>query len=228
MILLDLMERRSETAMSVLAQYLNRPNMFVSFVDIEKLGINPSTQHTSTPIGIYAYPLREAYEMMRESTIPFASDRKYVCLFEGRGEICDIGEYDDSQFEHDYDGICTQLWRLVDANNEQFALSMIEGWTGDLYHNYNTTGEVFWNLTHRIAKRAERLLGREEHIIWNSMLRRLGYAGFVDRGNAVIHPNEPCQALLLSKANCRVVVMLINDHLKGDPHYRSGEAFPRV
>lgn len=39
-----------------------------------KLGINPKSNF-STPIGIYAYPLKEYWEEIREYQIPFAKDR---------------------------------------------------------------------------------------------------------------------------------------------------------
>ena len=39
------------------AQAKDQPNTFISFTEIDKLGINPKSKH-ETPIGIYAYPIK--------------------------------------------------------------------------------------------------------------------------------------------------------------------------
>jgi hypothetical protein len=46
-----------------------------------KLGINPRS-FFSTPIGIYAYPLKEYWHNIRERDIPFAKDRLNIFVFE--------------------------------------------------------------------------------------------------------------------------------------------------
>lgn len=44
----------------LLMQYIDDDNAFISFTDINKLGINPSSDY-QTPVGIYCYPIKDAY-----------------------------------------------------------------------------------------------------------------------------------------------------------------------
>ena len=48
-------------AWDVLAKYVNDPDVYISFTDIDKIGINPRSVY-ETPLGIYTYPLKEFYE----------------------------------------------------------------------------------------------------------------------------------------------------------------------
>lgn len=213
-LLIDLFEARSAKAMDILARYLVRPNMFVTFVDIEKIGVHPRSDHTSTPTGIYAYPLKEAYEMMEQKTVRFAGDRKYICLFEGQGNILDLQQYTHGDFERDVEGLAEQ-WHLIDPENEEFAMSMLVAWESDMWIKDTRPGSALWRLVWRIASRADRLYDREAMVIANAMYRRLGYDGIVDHGGSIIHAHEPAQAVFFSKASCRVIEFLINDHLPG-------------
>ena len=53
--------------------------IWVSFTDLEKLGINPKTTWTETPIGLYAYPIRYAIKMMRDNPDDlFASAKPWI------------------------------------------------------------------------------------------------------------------------------------------------------
>lgn len=207
--------------MQALSTYLARPNMFITFVNIEKLGINPQSQHTSTPVGIYAYPLREIYEMMENKMVPFASDRKYICVFEAQGTIVDLQKYSHDDYERDV-GELAEQWHLLSQDNEDFAMSMLVSWEEEMLARYSSPGEALWRLVSRVAGRAERLYDKDSMIISNSIYRKLGYDGFLDINGSIIHAHEPTQAVFMTKSACRVVEFLINDHLEGIP-----AAFPK-
>jgi hypothetical protein len=50
---------------------------------------------------------------------------------------------------------------------------------------------------------------------WNTILRKLGYAGFADRsGKGFIHGNEPIQSVLLSTQFCNKIDILHNKDYK--------------
>ena len=93
-----------------------------------------------------------------------------------------------------------------------------------------------WNLTGRIAHELaynntvqrvshHRVVGREQTyalasgskaLKWNTVLRQLGYSGAVDReGQGVIHPNEPVQAVFLTKPVIAVVEVIRNRRPNG-------------
>lgn len=214
MFLIDLFEARQETAMQVLAKYLVRPNMFVTFTDIEKLGINPQSEHKSTPSGIYAYPLKDAYAMMEKKLVSFAGDRKYICLFESSAHMLDIQAYTQDDFEYDMDSLAEQ-WTLLDPKNEDFAMNMLVSFEEDINRLWSRPGAAIWKLVYRISERAARVYNRKAMVVSNAMLRKLGYDGAIDHGDSIIHAHEPAQAVFFRRDVCRVVEFLINDHIEG-------------
>lgn len=54
-----------------LSPYKDDPSYFISFTDINKIGLNPSTTY-DTPLGIYTYPLKEIWNDFVNNEIPFA------------------------------------------------------------------------------------------------------------------------------------------------------------
>lgn len=52
-------------AWDYLEQYKNDPDVYISFTDIDKIGINPRSKY-NTPVGIYCYPLKEFIETYTE------------------------------------------------------------------------------------------------------------------------------------------------------------------
>ena len=49
------------SAYDYLEQYKDDPDVYISFTDISKIGINPRSDF-NTPNGIYTYPLREMWK----------------------------------------------------------------------------------------------------------------------------------------------------------------------
>ena len=200
--------------MATLARYLARPNMFVTFVNIEKLGIHPTSKFVDTPTGIYAYPLAEAYAAMEQKMVRFAGDRKFICLFEGQGEILDLQNYTHADYEDDMERLLVQ-WKLVSLDNEKFATNMLLNWDEKIGGAAASPGAAIWQIVEKIAGRAEKLYQRKSMVISNSIWRRLGYSGVVDHGDRIIHSHEPEQAVFFSRDACRIIDFLINDHLPG-------------
>lgn len=70
----------------LLQRFLGDPSVFVHFSDINKLGVNPSSDF-NTPIGIYAYPVSYVLSPSNNSDpfdVPFAGSRKYAHVFRVR------------------------------------------------------------------------------------------------------------------------------------------------
>ena len=70
-------------------------NCFVSFTELDKLGINPKSEW-NTPIGIYAYPasfvVKETDTETGMDYLPFAGDSPYVNIFQATGNIINLSE----------------------------------------------------------------------------------------------------------------------------------------
>jgi len=74
------------SAYEALKPYSKDERYFISFTQLDKLGINPKSRY-ETPLGIYTYPLSTIWEEYRvEQTrslgkaVPFAGDSPYIWL----------------------------------------------------------------------------------------------------------------------------------------------------
>lgn len=220
-----LLEKHADI-IQALEPYRDDPSIFVTFSDIEKVGINPQSPW-DTPIGIYAYPLREMWRNILDDKIPFAGDRKFAHVLRATGPgIVDVDDYTRDDLRRDYP-------KLVEIYNEIHAQ---HGWTNQLETDMaqwlrdaepkRVEAAKLWNVTRHLAGTMS--MGRTGHlkgsgaaksstVEWNVILRRLGYRGFTDReGTGLIHRNEPVQAVFLEKGAVQQVATLRN--VRRTPH----------
>ena len=94
-----LFERHTHVV-SLLSKYADNPSIYITFTDLPKVGINPQ-YNFDTPAGIYAYPLQATWDEFVNDDLPFASDRKYVQVLQSQGNIKDVSDYKDGDFEKD-------------------------------------------------------------------------------------------------------------------------------
>lgn len=212
-----------------LMPYQNDDNVFISFTDDvgeashrtagsrktigrnvsgAKLGINPKSPY-DTPVGIYSYPLKLIWPRMIKNTIPFASDRAFLQLFRGRGNIINLTTMTSDEYE-------AYAERLRDKFDGSFDYpANAQGWSNfkhsieNVISRVRTPGGFFWSMTYRIAG----AMGgnpRRSAIKWNHMMRQIGVDGCVDEGEGIIHINEPTQAVFFSIQSVALVETLPN------------------
>ena len=87
---------------SLLNKYRTRDDVYISYSDIPKLGINPQSDF-KTPIGIYAYPLKEMWESVENNAVPYAGKREYVIVFQSTHLILDVDQYTKAMLDSDVD-----------------------------------------------------------------------------------------------------------------------------
>lgn len=214
--LVDLYERNG-SVLDSLIPYIDKPNIYISFRDIVKLGINPSPIDPTTPIGIYGYPLtRSFYTTMEDRMIPSYGYRPYLYLFRAKGNILDLSKYTTDDLDNDLSAMIemftetlTQKRESGEVPNEEYAARVILNYSKSF--GRNTPAEQFWGATKGLSRRLGILMGRSHPAVWNGLLRKLGYDGILDPGLSVIHKVEPSQAVILSKTSCQVIDMMIND-----------------
>ena len=197
-----------------LRPYSKNSRAFITFTNINKVGVNPQSNF-STPLGIYAYPLRAFWEDIENDKIPYAGDRPYVSLLLVKRNAKILN---NNYSYNDLDQDLLKLYKfceekkLVESNREFVRLK------DDAYEKYSfeSTKPVFyiWAITRYIAFLLT-LSGEDNinHITkWSSIFNKvLGYDGAIDfRGWGFIHPNEPKQALFLTKDSYQHVDMLLN------------------
>jgi hypothetical protein len=204
--------------------------MFVTFSDINKVGIHPTTMHHETPIGIYGYPLWLVWRDLLDKTIPFGADRKYVQLLRGKGNMLDLSTVSKQQAND----ACSILWEVfhnIQLMKTELASAplhlLIDKWRekyieepgsrGASGHG-NPYGCGLWTIIMLTSKHVSRSTGQKKNVVWNSIIRHtLGYDSVLDDGAGIIHANEPVQIVFLSRSGCDVIETFINDHTRYEP-----------
>lgn len=180
-------------------------NCFVSFTEIEKLGINPKSKY-ETPLGIYAYPAEYVHRVSSygkksmDSSVPFAGDNNFANIFSAKGNIVDVPAmsttdmnmyYDKmKKYWHDivggsYADAASEVNRLIDRSEYQSAHS-------------DRAGGRFWFVSMELAGFISDQLQQKRTVSWNKLFRGIGIDGCVDNGAGIIHTNEPTQAVFFS------------------------------
>lgn len=76
------------SAYQQLEQYSKRNDVFISFTDLPKLGINPKNEY-NTPTGIYTYPLKQVWPEMSKTKSThfdtFGEGRPYIQVLQQKG-----------------------------------------------------------------------------------------------------------------------------------------------
>lgn len=204
-------------------KYKNLPqselkNLFVSFTDVNKIGINPRSAY-NTPIGIYTYPLDYVLSHESNSDLPFAGVRKHIFVVSRMKPILYLSTYDN--LVEDCNKIKTYL--LSKDFNEHDVDDTIKEALESVRGSQNIQASKMWN----IARMAAVLIDREsvnvrrdlrgmnmgtDVVEFNKILRVvLGYdVIYDDKGYGIIHVNEPTQCVFLSKSALNVVEGLNN------------------
>jgi hypothetical protein len=201
----------------------NIKNLFVSFTDLDKLGINPTSRY-NTPIGIYAYPaeyvLKKIGDIGSTEKLPFAGDKPWVNIFRATGNVVDLDTIDS-------DTVSQYLKTLKDTfvdkkiPDDEFKHIFKQAGTGA---THRTRSGILWYFTKLLAdyvdqqtvdktKPNTKTVAKSASVIWQSILRKtLNIDGMVDDGEGIIHENEPTQAVFFNPAAIEVVKRIPNKY----------------
>ena len=201
----------------------NIKNLFVSFTDLDKLGINPTSGY-NTPIGIYAYPaeyvLKKIGEKQSTQLLPFAGDKPWINIFRATGNVVDLDTI-DSDTVSEY--LKTLKDTFVDKKipDDEFKHIFKQAGTGA---THRTRSGILWYFTKLLAdyvdqqtvdktKPNTKTVAKSASVIWQSILRKtLKIDGMVDDGEGIIHENEPTQAVFFNPAAIEVVKRIPNKY----------------
>lgn len=197
--------------------------LFVTFTDINKVGVNPRTKY-KTPLGVYAYPYK--YVMQRNIvSVPFAERSKYIQLISA--ENCQAWmidgptEYAKIFFGQSHAAHLTDIKILGAAHNEDVFDYMFyyardkHIYIGEKEHDawsqiYNVAADEL-GLVH--ARKHGKLTAKESlqiSAMVTKIIRSMNIDVVVDPGYGVIHENEPCQALFVTPAKIKQITTIKN------------------
>jgi len=203
-------------ALDTFSMYANRPNMFVTFTNEFKVGINPNTIF-DTPVGVYSYPLdyllKKAYSKGSVfGAAPFASTSKYVHLFQQTSRnIFDLTHYGRSQYELDKKKLLNYFSQKgMDAEQKIHNIEVRHNDVGGM-----TYARRMWYMVYDLV--GIYTSGKVSVETTRVFYRVLGYDAVYDLdGKGIIHTNEPTQAVHFDVKTIRVVESFSNKEMGQD------------
>ena len=94
------------SAYEALKKYKDNPDIYITFTDLNKVGIKPITDY-DTPNGIYTYPLKEIWKQNIDKykntwNIPYAARREYIHVLEYNGKTKFLEDMSKNYTKDDY------------------------------------------------------------------------------------------------------------------------------
>lgn len=203
-------------------------NLFVSFTEIDKLGINPRSSY-ATPLGIYAYPAEYVAKLATgglemDRTVPFAGGQPFVNLFSVHGEIINLTTMTDIAANRWYKKMAV-YWSTISGKSWKESVDFVDSLVqsaSDFSNFKSYPGGQFWYVTFKLALGLESKLMIRHPVAWNKLFRELRIDGAIDTGVGIIHTSEPTQAVFFS-INSIVRVQRVNNKYSPDAVNRRKE-----
>jgi len=221
-------------AYEFLLQYKDDPDVYISFTDLDKIGINPRTRF-ATPLGIYTYPLKEFWReyvgtshTIIADAAPFAGNADYINVIKIKNSAKKNflynmeTDYTDAMYFRDmkilkrkYDGqvdVDSIIQRAIhDAKESSMIMHM---WNVTRYLAYALKTKQSVDKVNVDLAFNPRFALKWSHILFKD----LGYKGFADRTfKGYIHENEPMQAVFLDPTSYTVIERIVNKDYMIDP-----------
>ena len=188
------------------------PNSFVSFTEIDKLGINPNSRF-KTPFGIYSYPSYYVADLIGPtesmSNLPYVGNVEFANIFSVKGNILDLGTISSSDLSRLYQLATDMYIRYAEiqrgTNEWKNAVDYLETNVFDAattYAKLKTNGGLFWWMTMEMSAQMMKFDSWRTSsgpVSWNKVFLAMGIDGCIDsEGEGIIHTNEMTQAVFFS------------------------------
>ena len=179
-------------------------NIFLSFSNVPKLGINPKSKWKTTPIGIYSYPLwlfnkRDLLQSIEDKRLYFlleyGFDREFAIFFKYNGSYLDASSYSNEDYKKD-------VKKLKEFSNIDID-----------WEYYETNAGTFEDLNNLIQYVGRKLFQTGQYsstAFWAKTYLLLGYNCIIDN-NYRIHGSEKIQSVHFTKKGISNVTVLNNN-----------------
>jgi hypothetical protein len=188
----------------------SRVPTYVSLTSLEKLGINPWSQHEVTPLGIYVYEARYVLANVSPTTkdlseLPYVGNQPFVNVFtlKPNANVINISStnpeffpakerikpFSDADFE-------IYKSRLISAYKRHNRLNedIIEDVFDDKKSKGSNAGDDFWMFVSELSE----MVGGFAMVQWNKLFRDMKIDAVMDRGDGIIYASEPYQGVIFS------------------------------
>jgi hypothetical protein len=199
---------------------------FLHYSDADKIGYNPRAEYSTTPLGVYGYPLNEYINNKKItaldnenkyidlSQVPFAANRKYVYVFkikEGANVIIMQNEYDIKEVLEYLEILKRKNKRIYD---DVIILDDPEGVQRYIKAKYTSGTDKMkgYQIYNMVYIDGIGVTGNTAKV--SKVFLDMGIDGFLDLRTGYIHINEPYQIVMLNTAFVQVVDKLQNQNAK--------------
>jgi hypothetical protein len=178
-------------------KYVNKPNMYLHFTNVYKLGINPKKTHAD-PHAIYFYPVKWILDEDKWSMFQYAVTMDYFFL-------CQV---DTSNF--------LNIPKLTESQADKM---MKSAGIYDIWIKYgrdfsSSIPRRFWEFLDMLnvspSDRDEERHRELPQIRWNEFWSKTGYDGFLDN-KGIVNKDEPNQIGVFNRSTIKIVESGKND-----------------
>jgi len=186
-------------ALDALEKWSSSPDIHISYTAIRKIGVNPKSKFIDTPLAVYAYPLKEVWDDIKNEgvrNVRFAANTsKFIFVLRERGQkLKDVSDYRKSDLDADLKKIRTIVGDAVYND----ALSG--------FKEYPLPYQNLQHFVYTVALKTGKKTTAGYSAVISNILLKLGYVGFSDRkGTGQIHPAEETQSYFLAPKAYEVV-----------------------
>lgn len=223
-----------QAAVAMLSKIPNLDEYGVTMTDKAKVGVYPQSKH-STPIGVYFYPAEYYLDTKQNfRTLDYQDEARYIQIFKITGNILYINEVSNGEYlsvnkelinlvptlSKLYNKSGNELYtHLVTLAKQSSSEALVGSYGGRLWYVlYALSNYLAESKTNKISKKPKdeddafaidntpsRITADKNTIIWNKLLRLLGYSAVIDLGAGIIHENEPSQGVVVDSASIQLV-----------------------
>lgn len=194
-------DKFSESGHEAAVQFLKtipaaqRANYAVTMTNLPKVGLNPKSSY-NTPIGIYFYPADYYLRKAVKTELPFQHNANYIQILK---LTTDQILFVNKVTTQDYEDFVEKLSNLPSIKtNSEVSRSITQFHTESASKaRIKKPGGQLWYVLWKTSDLFAKLLNKTSHIVWNWLLRQLGYKIIMDTGSMIIHRNEPNQGVIL-------------------------------
>jgi hypothetical protein len=197
----------------------------VSMTMKPKLGINPGSEY-NTPLGVYFYPAD--YYLEKKSSnleLPFMDEAPYIQILRFTGPVLYLNYVDYDQ----YGKLVNKIFGMVPELANQFGFNrdslddnltaiVVDASSNAIIKSY---GGYLWYILYKLSSYLSennfKLRGTDKTpiakrlaVVWNKLIRMLGYNVVVDMGDGIIHENERSQGLVANPSALQLVKTITN------------------
>lgn len=199
---------KDDSILNKLKPYANDSSYYVTFTALKKVGINPKNNF-STPIGVYAYNLKDLWDHWSRGNDFFGKDRPYCFLIrEASVRKLELNSY---RFSNKDLLFLEEIYGRVASGSFEDFLSNCRRKTSSNSNLYksNRDGAVLWQLTQDLSRLLAPGDSKSFTVRWNKLFRDMGYDFIYDNGS-IIHLLQNSQAVFFSPRSYEVMGMYMN------------------